>query len=303
MGFASAQAWPTRPVRVIMPYQAGASTDVIGRLFADHLTKAFGQAFFVENRIGAGGNVGTAVAARAAPDGYTLLVGTAGIFAVNPAMYDKLGFDPEKDFDFVALSGAVPMVLSVNPATGIKSIQDLIDVSKTRVINVAIPNTFTRVVYELFTQRTGARLTQIPYKGSPTAMNDVLGGQVQATIDAVSPTRPQARAGKLLPLAITTAGETALMPGLKPLAAHGLPGFEVVGWQGFFAPRGTPKDIQMRINAEVDRFLIDPPMRNRMIEMGLDPGRAGSPEQLAAYLKADQVRWGAIIKAANIRAE
>ena len=303
-GSAFAQHYPSKPVKIIVAYQAGQGTDVATRHFADQLSKALGQNFFVENRPGAGGNIGTEAAAKSPPDGYTLIMGTVATHTMNQHMYASLGYDPEKDFEPVILTGMLPMVISANPSFPASSISELIAAAKAapNTLNVALPSTTARIVYELFKQRSGAPVFGVAYKGSATSMTEVMGGQVPLTIDTVTATRPLAASGKLKPLAITTLKSSELLPGVKSVAEQGLPGFEVTAWNALYAPKGTPKAIVDQLNAEMAKIIAQPETRARLLALGFEPA-TGSPQQLAEFGRSEREKWGVLIKAAAIRAE
>ena len=301
---AFAQPYPSRPVKIIVPYQAGQGTDVATRHFAEQLTKALGQSFFVENRPGAGANIGTEAAAKSPPDGYTLIMGTVATHTMNQFMYASLGFDPEKDFEPIILTGMLPMVISANLAFPPNSIAELIAAAKAKPdsINIAMPSTTARIVYELFKQRSGAPLFGVAYKGSATSMTEVMGGQVPLTIDTVTATRTLVQSGKLKPLAITTLKSSELLPGVKSVAEQGLPGFEVTAWNALYAPKGTPKAIVDQLNAEMAKIIATPETRARLLALGFEPA-TGAPQQLADFGRSEREKWGALIKAAGIKAD
>ena len=299
-----AQNYPVKPVRIIVPYPAGQGTDVAARHFADQLSKTLAQNFIVDNRPGATGNVGSEAAARSAPDGYTLLMGASATHAMNQFLYASLGYDPEKDFEPIILTGMLPMVISANPAFPVNSIEELIAAAKAKpnTLNVALPSTTARIVYELLKQKAGAELFGVAYKASPTAMAEVIGGQVPLTIDTVTATRPLAAAAKLKPLAITTLKTSELMPGLKSVAEQGVPGFEVTAWNALYAPKGTPQAIIRLLNAEIAKIIAQPATRQRLLQLGFEPA-GGTPQQLAEFGRAEREKWGQVIKSANIRLE
>jgi tripartite-type tricarboxylate transporter receptor subunit TctC len=300
---AAAQTWPGKPVRLIVPYQAGQGTDVAARLIAEHLSRALGQQIFVDNKPGAGGNIGTEAAAHAPADGYTLLMGTVATQTMNEFLYASTGYDSEKDFAPIILVGMLPMVISANPAFPAKTIPELIAAARAQPdkINIALPSTTARIVYELFKARAGAPLFGVPYKASATAMTETMGGQVPLIIDTATATRGHVQAGKLKPLAITTLKSSALLPGVKSVAEQGVPGFEVTAWNALYAPHGTPKDIIDRVNAEVVKILAMPEVHNRLLQLGFEP-TSGTPEQLAAFEKQERAKWGPLIKAAGLKA-
>lgn len=301
---AAADAYPSKPIRIIVPYQAGQGTDVAGRYLGEYLAKAMGQPVIVENRPGAGGNIGASEAARAAPDGYTLLMGTNGTHVLNQYMYASTNFDPEKDFEPIMLVSSFPMVLLTTPASPYASLADLQDGAraKTDSVNVGMPSTTARLVFELLKQQGVASLRGIPYKGSATATTDLMGGQVQVGIDTVSAARSFITGGKLRALAVTSLKESALLPGVKPVSAQGLPGFQVIAWNGLYAPKGTPQPIVQKLNAELAKILARPEVQQRLLELGHEPG-GGTPDELAAFARSERQKWQPLIVQAGLKAE
>jgi tripartite-type tricarboxylate transporter receptor subunit TctC len=301
---ASAQGYPQKPVRIIVAYQAGQGTHVATRHFAEQLTKSLGQSFFVENKPGAGGNLGTEAAARSAADGYTLTMGTNATHATNQFLYKSVPFDAEKDFEPIILIGSFPMVIAANPAFPANSVADLIAAAKAnpKSADIALPSTTARIVFELFKSQSQAPLFGVPYKGSATAMTEVVGGQLPLIIDTVTAARPQVAGGKIKAIAVTSLKGTDLLPGVKPVAEQGLPGFEVIAWNALYAPKGTPKEIINALNAELNKILAQPETRQRMLAMGFDSG-GGTPEQLVEFGRAERRKWGPLITAASIKAE
>jgi tripartite-type tricarboxylate transporter receptor subunit TctC len=300
---AASQTYPNKPVRMIVPYQAGQGTDVAARFVAERLGGALGQQVIVDNKPGAGGNIGTEAAAHSPNDGYTLLMGTVATQTMNEFLYASTGYDSAKDFAPVILVGMLPMVISANPEFKAGTIQELIAAAKAQPdkINIALPSTTARLVYELFKAKTGAPLFGVPYKASATAMTETMGGQVPLIIDTATATRGHAQAGKLKPIAITTAKTSALLPGVKSVAEQGVDGFEVTAWAAMYAPAGTPKEIVTRLNAEVAKILALPETKQRLLQLGFDVA-GGMPEQLAAFEKQERAKWGPVIKAAGLKA-
>jgi tripartite-type tricarboxylate transporter receptor subunit TctC len=284
---AAAQAYPGKPIRLVVPYQAGQGTDVAARLIAEHLGKALGQQVFVDNRSGAGGNIGTEAAAHSPPDGYTLLMGTVATQTMNEFLYPSTGYDSEKDFAPIILVGMLPMVISANPAFAASTIPELIAAAKAQPdkINIALPSTTARIVYELL-----------------KALTETIGGQVPLIIDTATASRGHVQSGKLKALAITTLKSSELLPGVKSVAEQGVDGFEVTAWNAMYAPRGTPKDVVDRLNAEVVKILALPEVRNRLLQLGFEP-TSGTPDQLAAFEKQERAKWGPLIKAAGLKAD
>ncbi len=298
---ALAQNYPSRAIRTIVPYQAGTGGDIAARYVADALGKSLGQSFFVENRVGANGNIGTAAAAKAAPDGYTLLAGAATL-SMNPHLYQSPGYDPEADFEPIALVAQIPMLFAANASVPIATIPELIAAAKARPneLNVAHPSVTALITLEYLKLRGGAPLFGIPYKSNAPALADVAGGQVPLIVDSIASILPFITSGKMRAIAVTTLGSTELLPGVKSVAEQGLAGFEFAGWIGFFAPKGTPPQAVNLINAEITRLLADPAVRKRILDFGMQPVAPGSPKQFADFFRADREKWGQMIKAAKI---
>jgi tripartite-type tricarboxylate transporter receptor subunit TctC len=301
---AAADSYPSKPVRIIVPYQAGQGTDVAGRYLAEYLARDLGQPFIVENRPGAGGNIGASEAARAAPDGYTLLMGTNGTHVLNQYMYASTSFDPEKDFAPIMLVSSFPMVLLTTPASPYASLADLRNAAtaKPDSVNVGMPSTTARLVFELLKQQGVGSLRGIPYKGSATATTDLLGGQVQVGIDTVSAARSFITGGKLRALAVTSLKESALLPGVKSVAAQGLDGFQVIAWNGLYAPKGTPPAVVKKLNDALAAILARPEVRQKLLDLGHEPG-GGTPEELATFARSERLKWQPLIAQAGLKAE
>jgi tripartite-type tricarboxylate transporter receptor subunit TctC len=301
---AQAQTYPTRPVKIIVPYQAGQGTDVAARYFAEHLSKALGENFYIDNKPGAGGNIGAEAAAHAPPDGYTLLMGTNATQTMNEFLYPSLGFQPDKDFAPILLVGLLPMVISANPALSANSVTELIAAAKARPdkIDMALPSTTARLVFELLKEQSGAPLFGVPYKGSATAITEVTGGQVQTLIDTVTATRGHVSSGKLKALGITTLKPSDLMPGVQPVAEQGVPGFEMTAWNAFYAPRATPEPIVALLAKELTKILSQPETRQRLLQLGLEPG-GGTPASLGELETKERAKWAPLIKAAGLKGE
>jgi len=297
-----AQIYPTRPVKIIVPYQAGQGTDVVARYFAEQLSRTLSQRFYVENKPGAGGNIGAEQAAHAEADGYTLLMGTNATQTMNEFMYASLGFEPARDFSPIILVGKLPMVLAASPSFAGNSLADLVAAAKATPdkVDIALPSTTARLVFELLKERTGASVFSVPYKGSATAMTDVLGGQVPLIIDTVTAVRSQVADGKLKALGITAMKSTELMPGVKSIAEQGVPDFEVTAWNAFYAPRATPQPILNLLNSELAKALAQPETRKRLLELGFDPA-GGTPADLARFETQERLKWGPVIKATGLQ--
>ncbi|HVF64892.1 MAG TPA: tripartite tricarboxylate transporter substrate binding protein [Casimicrobiaceae bacterium] len=303
-GLVQGQSYPNRPVRIIVAYPAGQGTDVATRYVAERMSRAMGQNFFVENRPGAGGNIGTEAAARAPADGYTLTMGTNATHGVNQFLYDTMTFDAERDFEPIMLIGSFPMVIAANPGYGGNALADVVALAKStpKAGDIALPSTTARIVFELLKSRTQAPLLGVPYKGSAAATTEVMGGQLPLLIDTVIAARPHIASGKLKALAVTSAKPTALLSGARPVADQGYPGFEVIAWNALYAPKGTPREIIAQLNAELARILAQPETQQRLNELGFDVG-GGSPADLADFGRSERNKWGPLIKSAGIRAE
>ena len=303
-GAARAQAYPTRPVKIIVPFPPGQGTDVATRFLAERLTRALGHNFLIENRPGASASLGTEALAKANPDGYTLGIGTSGTHTMNPGLFPNLGYDPEKDFEPIILTGMLPLMVAAAPGFPANSIQELIALAKAKpdTINVALPAAPQRIAFELLRQQAGAPLFGVPYKGSATALPEVMSGQVPLIIDSITALRPQVNAGKLKALAVTSPHASELMPGVKSVAEQGLPGFELTAWNAFFAPKGTPQAIVTLINTEVGKILAEPETRQRLMALGIEVA-GGTPQELATRVRNEREKWSRIIRSANIKAD
>ena len=300
---ANAQQWPSKPVRFIVPFAPGGTTDILARLVGQHLGEALGQPLVIENRAGAGGNIGAAEVARAAPDGYTILMGTPGTQAINQYIYTKMPYNTEKDFAPVSLVARVPNVLVAHPSLGFKSLQDLIGYARANPnkLNSASPGAGTtgHLSLELFKKLTGVQIQHVPYKGSGPALNDLIAGQVQMTIDNLPSAMPHIQAGKLTALGVTTEQKVAALPEV-PTVASVVPGYEASSWFVVMAPAGTPDAVVRRLSREVDALLKKPAVLERMKTLGADPV-GGTPEQLAAHLEAEVRKWRDVARASGAK--
>ena len=302
---AAQKAWPEKPIRIIVPYAAGQGADVLMRLVGQELSRSLNQPIVIDNRAGAGGNIGTAAAAKAAPDGYTFLFGTNATNAANEFLYANLGYNPAADFDAVAMVGLLPMVVATSAADlHTNGIAELVARAKAspNTLNVGLPSTTASVVFAQFVKAAQAPLFGVKYKASAQSMTDTLGGQIPLTIDTVTAARSHIQAGKLRALGITSLKGSDMLPGVKPVSEQGVPGFDVVAWDALFAPRGTPPDIVQKMGEHVQKALQDPEVRRKMLEIGVEPLFMG-PAQLDGFVKDERLKWGGIIKAADIRVE
>ena len=294
--------YPTRPIRLIVPFPPAGTTDILARAVAQKLSETWGQQVVVENHPGAGGNIGSDIVAKASPDGYTLLMGTVGTHAINPSLYSKMPYDHVKDFVPVILVAGVPNVLVVNPSLPVKSVRELIDYAKANPgkLNFASSGNGTSIHLsgELFKTMTGVQMTHVPYKGSSPALTDLMGGQVQLMFDNLPSSLSFIKAGKLRALAVTSSERSATLPELPTLAESGLPGFEASSWFGVLAPAGTPKDIVDKINGAVAAWLATPEAKEKLLSQGaLVAG--GTPEAFTKHIAAETAKWAKVVKASG----
>ena len=301
---AAIDKYPIRPVRLVVPFAAGGPSDILGRLVAQKLTETLGQSVVVDNRGSAGGIVGFEIAAKAIPDGYTLLLGGGSGLTQNPSLYLKLPYDAVRDLQPISQLTAGANVLCVHPSVPVKSVQELISLAKAKPgqINFASAGTGNRLSSELFKIQAGIDIVNVPYKGTGQAITDLVGGQVQMMMINTIAALPQVKAGKLRPLAVTTLKRSSVLPELPTMAESGLPGFEVNSWHGFFAPAKTPAPIIARLNGDIVKIMGSPDVKDRLGSVGLD-AVASTPQQLAAYVRSETDKWSKIIKQVGIKPE
>jgi tripartite-type tricarboxylate transporter receptor subunit TctC len=303
---AFAQPYPNHAIRLVVPFPAGGTTDILARAAAQKLTEALGQSVVVDNRPGAGGNIGAELVAKAAPDGYTLLMGTVGTHAINPSLYAKMPYDHVKDFVPIILVAGVPNVLVVNPSLPINSVADLIKLAKAKpgTINFASSGSGTSIHLsgELFKTMAGVDMTHVPYKGSAPALTDVMGGQVQIMFDNLPSSLALIKSGKLRAVAVTSLQRAPALPDVPTIAESGLPGFEASSWFGILAPAGTPAPIVAKINAEVNKWLQSPEAKEQLLAQGA-AAAGGSPEQFVAHIRAETDKWAKVVKASGAKVD
>lgn len=303
-GAAAAQAYPAKPVRLLVPFAPGGTTDVLARLVGQKLSEALGQQFLVENRPGAGGNIGTDLAAKAPADGYTLVMSFDGTMAINPSTYRKLPFDPQRDLAPVANVAQVPLLVVVHPALAATSVAELVALAKANPARInyssAGHGSTGHLTGELFSRRAGIEMVHVSYKGGGQAVQDLLGGQIQMLVTALPTVEGHLKAGKLRALGFTAGRRVAGAPEVPTLAESGYAGLEVLSWYGLLAPAGTPQDVVRRLNAEVNAMLRTPEMRARLAALGAEP-TGGTPEQFAETIRADTARWAKVVGDAGIR--
>ena len=306
MAAAQAPAYPTKPIRIVVPFPPGGATDILARDVAQKLTEAWGQQVIVDNRPGAGGNVGSELVAKSAPDGYTLEMGTVGTHAINASLYAKMPYDHVKDFAPIILVAAVPNVLEVNPAIPVNSVTELIAYAKANPgkLNFASSGNGTSIHLsgELFKVMAGVEMTHVPYKGSAPALQDLVGGQVQIMFDNLPPSLPMIRAGKLRALAVTSAARAPALPDVPTVAEAGLPGFEASSWFGLLAPAGTPPAIVAKINGEVAAWLATPEAKEQLSKQGA-AAAGGTPDDFAKHIAAETAKWAKVVKASGAKVD
>ena len=302
---AHAQAYPSKPIRLVVPFAAGQGADAAARVVAQKLSTNLNQPIVVDYRPGAGGNIGAEAVAKAAPDGYTLLMGSNGTHAANAALYASLPFNPQTDFVPVSYIGSVAMVLLAAPGFPARTAQDVIAMAKAKpeTVNVAIPSSTARVVLELLQKTSGARFNPVAYKASAAAVTDLIGGHVNLSIDTVIAAAPQVTSGRLLGIAVSSATRSAALPNVPTLAEAGLAGFNLNAWNVWFLPKGTPTDIVQKLNDELRSVLKDPEVQTRMRALGYEPGGTQSPAQVADFVHGESQKWGELIRAAGLKAD
>lgn len=303
-GLSSAQAFPSKPVRIVVPFAPGGTSDSLARMLGQKLSEAWGQPVLVENRAGADGNVGADFVAKSAPDGHTLMLLDIGTLTMAPVFYAKLPFDPIKDFAPVTLIQFSPHALVVNNSVVSKNVAEIVAFSKANPgkLNFAASNNSARLAGAQFVNATGADMLQIPYKGAAAAMTAVIGGESNITLNGLFIASPHIRAGKVKPIAVASAKRMASMPEIPTLIELGVPNFVTGSWQGLLAPSGTPKAVVGKIHADLARILGTSDIRNRLVEQGADV-IAGTPEQFSALLTEQTSAFLAIAKASNIKPE
>lgn len=297
-------AWPSKPVKIIVPFAPGGTTDLLARAMAPELAKSFAQPFIVENRAGAGGNIGADLVAKSPADGYTLLMGTVGTHGINKALYSKMPFDSQKDFAPITLVAGVPNVMVMNAdkakALGINSVPDFIKYAKAHPGQLSMASsgsgTSIHLAGELFKSMTGIFMTHIPYRGSGPALLDLMGGNVDVMFDNLPSALPQIKSGKLRAFAVTSAQRSAALPDAPTIEeAALLKGFDASSWFGLLAPAGTPAEIVKRIQQEAAKSLSSPAIKEKLLAQGATPG-GNTPEQFTTFINAEHKKWAQVVK-------
>ena len=297
-------AYPERSIRIIVPYAPGGNIDITARTIAPGMAEALGQQVVIDNRGGAGGTLGTDIGAKAAPDGYTLTLGSTGTLSTAPPLYPKLGYDPVKDFAMTSLVNNVPLVLEMHPSIPAKTVKELIALAKARVGKITMGSsgagTTNHLSGELFQRETGTRFIHIPYKGSGPGLIDLMGGQIDIFFDQLSASIGYIQTGRLRALAVTTIKRASAMPELPTIAESGIPGFDASTWTSVIMPAATPHDIVMKVNAAVVKTLRQKSTRDAFARLGAETLES-TPEETMKYMKDDLAKWTRVVREANIK--
>ena len=303
---AQAQTYPNKPIRLVCPFPPGGAVDIASRALAHELTQSLGQPVTVDDRPGAGGNIGAEIVAKSTPDGYTLLMTTSGIVAINPALYSKMPFDSLKDFAPVSMVVSLNNVLVVNPTLPYKSVKDVIAAAKAQPGKLTYASsgngTSIHLSGELFKSMTGVDMLHIPYKGSAPAVTDLLAGQVNMMFDNIPSSLPHIKAGKLRALAVTGSKRSQLLPDLPTIAEAGVAGYDSYVWFGIVAPAGTPQEIIAKLNAALVKTAATPEFRDRLTSQGYEV-MSSTPEQMAASIRGEIDKWGKVVKASGAKVD
>ncbi len=301
-----APAYPAKAIRYVVPFPAGGTTDILARMLGQKLTEAWGQQVIIDNRPGAGGNVGSEIASKAPADGYTILGGTVSSHSINTSLYSKMPYHPLKDFAPVTTIAMVPNVLVVHPSVPAKNVKEFITFAKARPGQLRYASagngTSQHLSGELFSMLTGTKMIHVPYKGSAPASAELMGGQVELSFENSTVAVPFINAGKMRALGVTTAKRTGALPGVPTLAEAGVPGYEVSSWQGVFAPAGTPPEIVRKLNAELVRIIGLPDFQKRLADIGAEPV-GNTPEQFTDFIRTEIAKWEKVVKASGARVD
>jgi tripartite-type tricarboxylate transporter receptor subunit TctC len=303
---ATARTYPVKPIRFVVPYPAGGPLDTVARLLAQKVSESVKQPVVVDNKPGAGGNIGADIVAKSPPDGYTIVMGAVATHAINPALYASIPFDPVRDFAPVTQVASTPNVLVVNPSLPVHSVREFIDYAKKNPgkLNFGSGSTGSagHLAGELFKSLAGVEMTHVPYKGAAPAMQDLIGGQIHLMFDNLASSLGQVRGGRIRALAVTTAKRTALAPELPTIAESGLPGFDISTWFGVFAPAGTPRAALDRLHAEFTRALAAADVRDKMLALGAEPV-GNRPEEFAGYIREEAAKYARLVKASGAKVD
>jgi tripartite-type tricarboxylate transporter receptor subunit TctC len=301
-----AQTYPAKPVRVVVPFAAGGTTDIVTRILAQRMEAIWGQQLIVDNRPGAGGNIGSEIVARSPADGYTLLMATVATHGINASLYRKIPYDPVGDFAPITLVASTPSVLMLHPSIPAGSVKELIALAKANPGQLNFGSSGNgsshHLAGELFDSMAGVKMTHVPYKGTAAALIDLLGGRIQLTFDTLPSAMPYVKGGKLKAIAVTSAKRTRSLPDLPTIAEAGVPGYEVTSWYGLLAPAGTPADIVRKLNADFVRAIRIPEVSEKMIEAGAEPV-ANTPEQFAEFIRSELKKWAIVVQGSGARVD
>ena len=303
---AVAQTYPSRPIRLIVPFAPGGSADLVGRLLGQQLSESIGQPVVVENKGGASGMLGNDYVAKSAPDGYTLTVGTLGPFAVNQTLYEHVPYDNLRDFAPVTLTGISSHILVAHPSVPVQNVTELIALAKTKPGQLTFASSgtgnATHLTFELFKARAGIDIVHVPYKGGGPAMADLVGGQVLFSFASMASAVPFVRAGRLRAIAVSGGERSALFPDVPTVGESGLPGFASEDWQGILAPANTPADVVMKLNGEIARILALPEVKARLAAAGFD-AKSSTPESFGQFIQAETLKWAKLLKGIGLKAQ
>ena len=304
---ATAADFPSRPLRILTPFSAGSTTDIIARPIAAKLTEAWGQPVVVDNRAGAGGSIAAEITAKATPDGYTLMIGATGPNTINPSLLKNLPYDSARAFAPITLTAVNNLLLAVATSVPAKTVKELIDLAKSKPGQLRFASSGVgsspHLAGELFKSLAGVDIIHVPYKGSPQYIVDLLAGRVDMSLGAAGPVIPHAKTGRLRLLGVSASKRDPALPDVPTLAEAGVPGYEVIGWYGLITTAGTPAPIMQKLHAEVTRILMLPDIKTIYANAGMDAVASKSPAEFAAYIDSERAKWAKVIKAAKIRIE
>ncbi|MBK6651250.1 MAG: tripartite tricarboxylate transporter substrate binding protein [Betaproteobacteria bacterium] len=302
--FAQAPVWPSKPVKIVVTFPPGGAPDTLARILADKWGQTLGQTFTVDNKPGAGGNIGAEFVAKSASDGSTLIIGTVGTHTINPALYPNLPYNPVKDFTPITFLASTPNLLVVNNNVPAKNVKELIDLAKKQPLNFGSSGSGTSIHLsgELFNTLANIKMQHIPYKGRAQAIPDLLGGRIQMIFDNMPSALPLVKSGELRAIGVTSTTRSSAAPNIPTIAEQGLAGFDSTSWFALLAPAGLPKDTQMRINAETARVLALPDVKEKLATLGLDAA-PGTPDALANLMQAELVKWAKVVKESGAKAD
>lgn len=299
LSVSAASHYPNKPVRLIVPMPPGGGSDNVARIIAQRMTESWKEQVVIDNRSGAGGTIGTTVAAKAPSDGYTLLFGAQTTLAINPALYKNLPFDPIRDFAPVTLVAYSPQLLAVHPSVQAKGLQEFVALAKAAPRQLSYASngvgTSAHLSFEMFSREAGIQLIHVPYKGTGPALTDLIGGQVQTIIGSTSAILPHMKSGRARAIAVMTANRSVAMPQVPTMAESGLPGFEVKPWFGLLYPAGTPKTVVDKLYSDLRKLLATPDLRQKIAEQGAEVAFSESPRQFAAYIAAEKTLWAKVV--------